>query len=361
MSSSMSVLMTGSEWFSSRPGGLNRYFYELFRALSLEPKTSIGAAAFGDAPDIPGAISWAGGSGIERVLGSRRKIDGVEPDVVDRHFALYGPPRRVHPGAIQVVHFQGPWALESRASGMGRANVMVKRFVESARYRSADHFVVLSPAFADLLVTNYGVDESSVSIIPPGVDVERFASVRVPAETKRPVVLCVRRLEARMGIDVLLRAWDEVVSRCPDAELRIVGTGSNEKKLREQALELRNAQSVVFTGRLSDDALDAEYAAATVSVVPTLELEGFGLIALESLAAGVPPVVTNCGGLPAAVRDLDDSLIVEVGNEEALSERLVRALDGQRPDRDACVEHARRFSWDAVARRHLVLYESLKH
>lgn len=358
MNDDMSLLMTGSEWFSSRPGGLNRYFFELFRAMTLNERVAAHGVAFGDAPALAGARSWPGGGTVARVRASRRREVADRPQVVDRHFALYGPPRSAYPEALQVVHFQGPWADESRTAGGGSVSVRVKKLIERRRYADADHFIVLSQPFADILHTEYGVAGDRISIIPPGVDTARFGALREPTDGP-PVVLCVRRLESRMGIDILIRSWAEVRRASPDAQLRIVGTGTQESDLRALAASSPHASSITFTGRLSDAQLDQEYRGATLTVVPTLSLEGFGLIALESLAAGVPTIVTNCGGLPDAVKDLDPSLIVPIGDEEALASRIAVALSGTVPSEEQCVSHAEGFGWERVADRHVDLYRKL--
>ncbi|WP_200931963.1 glycosyltransferase family 4 protein [Frigoribacterium sp. Leaf164] len=357
----MRVDMSGSEWFESRSGGLNRYFTDLFGALSKRGDVSVQASSFGTPPAISGAHSWGpvGGGTRTRVAASRRILGDAHADVVDRHFALYGAPKRAYRGTpLEVVHFQGPWAAESLVAGASRGSAAAKRLFERLRYRGADHYVVLSQSFRDVLANDYHVDAGKISILAPGVDLERFTLRPEPAGSK-PVVLCVRRLERRMGIDVLIRAWADVAARVPGAELHIVGTGTFEKELHELARSGQHGDSIVFHGRLDDEALGQAYAAATCTVVPTLSLEGFGLIALESLAVGRPVVVTDCGGLPDAVVDLDPSLIVPSGSVEALADRLTTALRGSRPSGAECRAHAETFSWSHVADRHIALYASL--
>ena len=357
----MRIDMSGSEWFGSRSGGLNRYFTDLFGALSMRDDVGVHASSFGTPPPFSGAHSWGpvGGGTRTRVAASRRILGDEQADVIDRHFALYGARKRAYRGTpLEVVHFQGPWAAESLVAGGSRTSAAAKRIFERFRYRGADHYVVLSESFKDVLANDYHVDASKISILAPGVDLERFSLRPDPTESK-PIVLCVRRLERRMGIDVLIRAWADVAARVPDAELHIVGTGTFEKELHELAQSVQHGDSITFRGTLDDEALGQAYGAATCTVVPTLALEGFGLIALESLAVGRPVVVTDCGGLPDAVVDLDQSLIVPSGSVEALAQRLTSALEGSRPSGADCRAHAETYSWQNVADRHMDLYTSL--
>ncbi|WP_067542109.1 glycosyltransferase family 4 protein [Nocardia crassostreae] len=344
--------MTGSEWFDAAPGGLNRYFTDLYFALSGIPEIDVTASAFGNAP--VGARSWGaiGGSTARRV---RTAFADRPPlprgTVVDRHFCLYGPAAVGNP---LVVHFHGPWAAESRMAGEGAAAVRAKYLIERIRYARADRFVVLSQRFRQLLIDDYGVPERRIRIIPPGVDLDRFPATEPAADSG--TVLCVRRLERRMGIDVLIRAWPGVRGTHPEARLVIVGTGTAESELRALAA---GDDSITFTGPVTDDRLIELYTRADLTVVPSLALEGFGLIALESLAAGRPPIVADCGGLPDSVRRLDPTLVVPPGDPEALAARLCTALSGVRPDAKQCRAHAETFSWAAAARRHLDLYAEL--
>ncbi|MCM6772175.1 glycosyltransferase family 4 protein [Nocardia sp. CDC159] len=346
--------MTGAEWFSAAPGGLNRYFTDLYRALCGTGEIAVTATAFGDPP--PGGRSWGptGGSTLRRAQRAFADRAGFSrKTILDRHFSLYGPPAR---GPL-VVHFHGPWAGESRIAGETDRAVRAKYLLERLRYARADRFVVLSEHFRDLLVADYRVAADRIAVLPPGVDIDRFPPPEPPPADRAPTVLCVRRLERRMGIDVLLRCWPAVTDRHPHARLIVVGTGTAEPQLRALA---GADDSITFTGHIDDDALIRRYAHATCTVVPSLALEGFGLIALESLAAGRPPIVTDCGGLRDSVRGLDPSLIVAPGDPDALAARLAAALDGAAPPPKQCRAHAESFSWARCAHRHLDLYRQLR-
>ncbi|WP_433665358.1 glycosyltransferase family 4 protein [Nocardia sp. CA-128927] len=361
--------MTGAEWFGSEPGGLNRYFTDLFGALQRHPGTTVSAAAFGDPP--PGGRSWGatGGSTLHRASRSvlarpsaAARVPGGarRPTILDRHFCLYGPPMTgARHGDRLVVHFHGPWAAESRMAGAPEFIARAKYLVERARYAGADRFVVLSEYFRDALVTDYRVPADRIDIIAPGVDLDRFTSTPRPAATGERIVLCIRRLERRMGIDRLIQAWPAVLSTHPGTRLVIIGTGTAEPELRAQVSSSGLQSSISFDGRVTDDQLAARYEQAEFTVVPSVALEGFGLIALESLACGRAPIVTDCGGLPDAVRGLDASLIVPAGVVDALAARVVTALNGAVPAPDRCRAHAESFSWAAAAARHHALYTEL--
>lgn len=357
------VHMTGSEWFSTSAGGLNRYFESLHAALAEETSVEVTAAALGRSPSTSGAQSW-GSTDRSTIVRTAASLHGPRlksGDVLDRHFALYGQSARGRLGrASLVVHFHGPWAAEGVAAGSGRGAEHLKAVLERARYQRADLAIVLSHHFKDLLVNDYGLDDALVEVVPPGVDLNRFTADRfAPSTQEGQVVLCVRRLERRMGIHVLLESWRQVLREHPNATLVIVGTGTYERDLRALAERLCPPCTVIFTGALSDNEVVQQYRRSSLTVVPSIALEGFGLIALESLAVGRAPIVTDCGGLPDAVRTLDASLVVPRDDADALAERLASALSGYRPSAEHCRHHAESFTWSAAAARHVELYARL--
>jgi glycosyltransferase involved in cell wall biosynthesis len=355
----MSLHMLGSEWFSARPGGLNRYFEALWGALGRASGTTVAAAAFGAPPEGGASLGPVTLTLPNRLRAcrdwSRQISDG---SLVDYHFALYA--RTALRGSTtsgSIAHFHGPWASESVVGGDPRLKVWAKKRVELALLRHVARVVVLSRQFADVLCTQYGMAADRIEVIPGGVDVDRFLPVIGSAPGKQ--VVAVRRLEDRMGLDVLLQAWPRVLQRHADATLLIIGDGTARPRLEALVASLGVSNSVRLVGRQSDDYVVSAYQRSAVSVVPSIALEGFGLIALESLACGTPPVVTRCGGLPGVVEPLDARLVVEVGDPIGLAEAIASTLDGHAPAAGECRSYAERYSWDRVAHDHLDLYASL--
>jgi len=371
MARSRRVLLIGSEWVTERPGGLNRYLADLQDALT-HGGLMVTSVVLGPARDAPATVMGAGSADRSlprRLLAVRRAATraGRKTDVVDVHFALYGllPVLTTRLRRLPlVVHFQGPWAEES-ALARGRQPIVmaIKRAVEGAVYRRARAVVVLSEAFGRIIIDRYGVNPALVHVIPPGVDLSRFsvgdqsaARTRFTLPSDAFVVVTARRLDPRMGLDVLLEAWEEVQRILPNAVLLVAGDGAERKTLAIRAARLADPSGVRLLGQISDDDLVRLYQAADCSVVPTRALEGFGLVTLESLACGTPVVVTDVGGLPDGMRGLDPSLIVPPDNPGALTRRLLEAAQGNVPDRASCRTHAERFGWDEIARVHGQLY-----
>jgi glycosyltransferase involved in cell wall biosynthesis len=356
-------LVLGKGWFPDQLGGLDRYYRDLLEHLPEARGIVVGRGA-------TQPLRVAGVAGHDRPLAQRllafwraSQQAAGEAEVVDAHFALYAvAPLWV--GRLRrkpaIVHFHGPWADENVAAGDGSSlRGHARRLLERAAYRRADHAVVLTSAFRQVLVERYGVAPWRVHVEPPGVDLVRFspgsperARARLGLAPDGFVAVTARRLVPRMGLDVLLDAWTAAAPRLPEGStLLIVGDGPLRAPLAARIARDGLGESVRLLGRVADEELADLYRAADVGVVPSLEHEGFGLIVLEAAACGTPSIVTDVGGLPEAIADLDHSLIVHAGDPEALGERLLRARH-DRPSRERTRAYAERFDWAGVAERH---------
>lgn len=369
----MKTIQLGLEWFSERAGGLPRYFFDLLNTtphLTDARGMVIGSANV--ALETGGRIRGYAASSdsyLRKIRGARRTYAELlreeTPELTVSHFALSTLPVLDLIKGPMAVHFHGPWAGESAVEGDAGVRVRLKRMMEVAVYRRGGLFIVLSQAFADVLHKAYGVPHERIRVIPGGVDFKRFdiAETRIEARerlgwpTDRPILLAVRRLVRRMGLEYLIEAMTEVVRRHPDALLLIAGRGPLRDDLLAQ-IEVRGLErNVRLLGFVSDEDLPRAYRAADLSVVSTQALEGFGLIALESLAAGTPAIVTPVGGLPEVTAPLAPGLVFEGKGPEAMAAGLLDALGGHGiPDAAACRNYAATFDWPIIAGRVTAAY-----
>ena len=199
---------------------------------------------------------------------------------------------------------------------------------------------VLSDFAASQVWKLYAVPQERIVKIPGAAATERFqpaadrGAVRraLGVSPDRPLLLTVRNLESRMGLDNLLRAMASVKARRPDARLLIGGAGSLRTALEAQSHALGLADHVTFLGFVPDAELPRYYQAADVFVLPTRELEGFGLVTVEALACGTPVLGTPIGATPEILRPLCASLVFDGTSPEVMAEGLERFLANKTRD-----------------------------
>jgi D-inositol-3-phosphate glycosyltransferase len=225
----------------------------------------------------------------------------------------------------------------------------------------ADRLIANTAEEARQLVRHYGADPARTLVVPPGVDLDRFApgdraAARrtVGAAEDDVVLLFVGRIQPLKAPDVLLHAAAEMLAADPALRTRlkvhVVGAPSGSglhapHQLEQLAADLGIAESVRFFPPQPPARLAEHYRAADVAVVPSHN-ESFGLVALEAQACGTPVVAAAVGGLPTAVRDGVSGLLVD-GHAPRDYARAVRDVLGRRELLSAGARrHAGRFSWD---------------
>ncbi|MGZ4508841.1 MAG: glycosyltransferase family 4 protein [Blastococcus sp.] len=168
--------------------------------------------------------------------------------------------------------------------------------------------------------------------LSPGVDVDQFTPDADGAAVRRryglgtaPVVVCVSRLVARKGQDVLVAGWPQVLARHPDARLLLVGGGPDERSLRRAVAARGLQRSVVLTGAVAPADLPGHYAAGDVFAMPCrtrragLDVEGLGMVFLEAAACARPVVAGTSGGAPETVREGLTGHVVDPRSADAVA------------------------------------------
>ncbi|WP_055478950.1 MSMEG_0565 family glycosyltransferase [Sphaerimonospora mesophila] len=236
-----------------------------------------------------------------------------------------------------------------------------------------DRILVVTTTWQHILREDYGVH---AAVVPNGVDPLRYRQAppdlvarlraRVGA-SDRPMLLAVGGIEPRKGSDTLVAALSRLVGRrTPPPVLAVLGGHSfqDHRAYRERVLAslgplgLTLGRDVVELGTVPEEEMAAWYAAADVLAFPSVK-EGFGLAALEAMAAGVPVVTSDLPVFREWLVPGRDALLVPVGDADALADALSRALDDHALRdrlRTAGLALVDGYTWTASAKRHLELY-----
>ena len=375
----LNTLQIGMGWFPEQAGGLNRFYYDCAHHLPTAGVKIRGLVTGSDQVfrESHGQIQVFAPQQVSllkrwQALRSsvRQVLKEEELSLVVSHFALYGfPILNLIGDCPLVVHFHGPWALESQVEGHSTVNTWVKKTLEQNYYQRASKLIVLSTAFRDLLHQTYEIPLDRIHVVPPGVDLDRFAfsdsrenaRLQLGWECDRPIIFATRRLVKRTGLETLVSAMSGVRQRYPDALLLIAGKGALTETLQQQIESLDLTNHVRLLGFVSEDQLALAYRAADFSIMPTLSFEGFGLSMIESLASGTPVVGTPIGAIPEVLRPLSDDLVFEGSATEHLTQGILEILSGQRslPDAETCRAYVRdHYAWPVVAQQIKAVYSA---
>ena len=223
--------------------------------------------------------------------------------------------------------------------GWVRALLTLQARWERLNTRRADLVMVTSRYCAEVAGRVYGVPADRLAVVPEPIDLEAWDAEFARAALiphRRPVVLSVARMYPRKRLQDLLHAAAVLRTRIPDVQIRIVGQGPEYPGLVRLHGELGLGESVILLGDVSRERLAAEYVGADVFCLPSVQ-EGFGIVFLEAMAAGLAVVACRAAAVPEVVRDGETGVLAPPRDPEALAGALGGLLQdpgrAQRPRR----------------------------
>jgi glycosyltransferase involved in cell wall biosynthesis len=229
---------------------------------------------------------------------------------------------------------------------------------------AADHFLPTTERARDGLLLE-GVAPERMTICPPGVDLDHFASAPAPApRPDKHRILSAGRLVWEKGHQDVLRAFAALRrvlagTDHTDVELLVVGDGPERKRLKRYARELGVADTVEFRHTVPYDEMPALYASASALVLASLPTRGweeqFGMVLVEALAAGTPVIACSTGAVPEVLGK--DGTLVAAGDWLGIAGALGDAVSSP-PAARALVDRQRldRYSSAAAAERLRAVY-----
>ena len=232
--------------------------------------------------------------------------------------------------------------------------------------KTTDKIITVSNATKDY-VLSLGADPKKIRVLHNGVDVDRFKPVPelrekirkkldIPQNAK--VVLSVRRLVYKNGIDTLIKCAKTAINDNAQLIFLVVGTGPDFEAVKTKVNQMGISERCKLVGFVSDTDLPAYYNAADLFVLPSKSGEGLPLVGLEAMSCGLPVVATNVGGISEVMVE-NCGRLVPPDSPGALAGAVLeftrRDLSPLRRQlRAIAVE---KFSWDSNVERLVKIYE----
>jgi glycosyltransferase involved in cell wall biosynthesis len=295
-------------------------------------------------PENVQQILWAGGqrefrwSDLPRlVLDFRRVVKRLKPDIV-------------HAGPIQTCAFiavlSGFRPILAKSWGYdlvkdAESSWWMKR-ITSYVLRNSACFIGDSNVIRDKAVA-FGMEPENIVLFPWGVNIERFApkkeerrkkakTTSQKSKVKSPksiTLFCSRTWEAIYGVDVLAKAFVKVASANPDANLILLGGGSQGSKIRQILTNGGVMERVHFGGQVGQRDLPRWYHMADIYISPS-HVDGSSISLLEALACGMPCLVSDIAGNKEWIEDGVNGWLFRDGDVDDLAEKILLAIKGWR-------------------------------
>ena len=222
-----------------------------------------------------------------------------------------------------------------------QANLRARRSVERAVMSRCHGVAVLSQFMRQRVIGAHGISTDGIALIPGAVDPRAFTPVDNRQRAKaalnlpgnRTILFTVRNLVPRMGLDNLLRAIEMLKHAQHELLLVIGGEGPLREQLQADIRRKRLSDVVRLIGFVPESQLGQYYQAADLVLMPSLQLEGFGLVMVEAMACGTPVLGTPVGAIPEILNQVDPILVAEGVDGRAIGRALERVLRRlQEPD-----------------------------
>jgi glycosyltransferase involved in cell wall biosynthesis len=299
---------------------------------------------------------------------SRYAIKNIKPkpDILHAHFS--------YPDGFGMIRLAKKWKVPFVISALG---TLERKVAYEGSYTSRQIFEAMNCADKVLSVSedlklhivNLGISEDKVSVVPNGVDIEKFKPagkeyarkmLNLPQDKK--IVLFVGALKKIKGVDYLIEAAKNFLDT--NISLYMVGRDDGMKKsLEKRAQELKIGNYIKFTGPLTHEDIPLWFSASDILVLPSLS-EGRPNVVLEAFACEVPVVATNVGGIPELMINGETGYLVPPKNTTDLSEK-VNSLLGDRDLRIKMGKFGRRIliqrglTWETHAKKTVEIYSKL--
>jgi succinoglycan biosynthesis protein ExoA len=295
------------------------------------------------------------------IAGLRRLLRDERPDLLNAHYASgYGTTAALSGFSPVLLSVWGSDVYDFPYQGR------LQSWLLRHNLRRADALASTSEAMAEQ-VRRLLPTVGAIAITPFGVDVERFAPA--PRVHAGIVIGTVKTLAPKYGIDVLVRAFAELVAGLNEPKrgaisLVVVGGGEQRSALEALVVSLGIASQVRFVGSVPHAEVPRWLNGFDVYVAASrLDSESFGVAVLEASACGLPVVVSDAGGLPEVVVDGETGLVVPRDDAPALARALRRLVES--PSLRARLGHAGRqrvvehYEWRRCVETMVNCYSSL--
>jgi len=280
-----------------------------------------------------------------RLFDRRREETPLDAVVVHQPLAGLGPVLRRRTkaaGWIYVCHSlaheeylsRTPSAPDSIRRARRMLNAKLRLMSERAVLRRCARVVVLSEFMKRQVIATHRVLPEKLAIVPGGADPDRFRPSDDPMEVRHALSLpvgkvllfTVRNLVARMGLENLIRAVSQLGEEGSDLLLLIGGEGPLRGPLEQLIADLGLSERVRLLGFVPEELLPLYYRAVDLVLMPSSEMEGFGLVTIEAMACGTPVLGAPVGAIPEILTRVDPILLADGTDSAALAKGIRRLL-----------------------------------
>jgi glycosyltransferase involved in cell wall biosynthesis len=179
------------------------------------------------------------------------------------------------------------------------------------------------------ILKNY---KQKISVIPNGIDLSLFKKTRKDTRNKNKLlfVSLLDKYHSFKGIDYLLEAVKIAKNSISDIDLDIIGEGELKEYYQKKSKKLHIQNNVHFIGEVKHTDLVSHYNNASLFILPSTEIEGFGIVLLEAMACALPVIATDIVGTSKDIKKYNAGIIVKPKDAQLLANAILELLKNQK-------------------------------
>jgi len=250
-------------------------------------------------------------------------------------------------GTLAAMIARTPVVL-AHVHGLNRSRGLRRKLTNLLLFRRVNKIIpVANKVKDDVLRSNWFLSEDKLSVLENSVDFERFANVSISKQQARIllglpphafVFGSIGRLAPTKGFSFLIEAFAKLKRQMPSAQLIFIGDGPLRNELEQQAAKTIYADSIYFLGHRNNV---PELLKALDAFVLSSIAEGMPRAILEGMAAGVPCIATEVGGISEIINSKDVGILVRPKDSSALAEAMTNVANMSEQELIKLVDKAR--------------------
>ncbi len=217
--------------------------------------------------------------------------------------------------------------------------------------KKVDHITVMS-SFLQNVFSKYGL---STTILPNLTNLESKINFEINLKTLR--IISIRTLDKMYNIDDIINAFIIIKEHFEDAELRIIGNGSEIEKLKNYCKE-RELIGVEFFGKISNERIIEELSKSNIMVsVPSFDNQPLSI--LEAFASAIPVISSNVGGIPYMIKDGVTGFLVNTNNPAQIAQKILWIMHHPEKTKEIIINASKeltKYQWGSIRKQLLNLY-----
>ncbi len=250
----------------------------------------------------------------------------------------------------------------------------IKKILKESYLKKISHTIAVSNANKELLLKLYPKLKGKISTIYNGIDLENFEKTLFHFSTQEKskirhqlfkstneefIIITIATLHPRKGLKYLIEAYQQIQPDYPESKLMIIGEGPEKKRLEKQITKSKLQGKVLLLGQ--QDNIAKLLKSSDLFILPSIK-EAFGLVLLEAMAAQLPIIASDVGGIPEIIQNHKNGELVEPANSKVLAEKMRQLMSNKALQEKIAFlghHHVKNFSAKIMAKKTEEIYDEI--